>query len=169
MGRKHTPQKRITKTERRIVAQLEHRVKTFPLSRDDSRKGEVHFNYLLLSHLRQWLEVRNKKIPSVDFFAERFRPDLYVGSQHKRLCAVECKKLKAFKSAKARWKEGLSQALVYSAKYKVVLLVLFDFTKDLRYYTALGRGNKPESTFATKLRRQSNVQIIALRPSDAQV
>jgi hypothetical protein len=78
------------------------------------------------------------------------------------LCCVECKRLTE-NSAKGRWKEGLSQALLYSAVYKAVVLVLFDFTKDSRYFKKLGPGNTVESRFATRLRHDYNIFISAVR------
>jgi hypothetical protein len=78
------------------------------------------------------------------------------------LCCVECKRLTE-NSAKGRWKEGLSQALLYSAVYKAVVLVLFDFTKDSLYFKKLGPGNTVESRFATRLRHDYNIFISAVR------
>ena len=76
---------------------------------------------------------------------EKFRPEcLLRGTGKYPVCAIECKKLND-KFAKARWKEGLSQSLLYSQYYKAVIYVLFDYSTGARYQAAttnddLGRG-----------------------------
>jgi hypothetical protein len=79
------------------------------------------------------------------------------------LCAIECKKLND-QFAKVRWKEGLSQALLYAHYYKSVIYVLFDYTSGAAYAHAFGQGNRVESRFAKQLRETANVYIVVLSP-----
>src|SRR5229473_2526466 len=129
------------------------------------KQRETSFNDRLMDHLRQNphpLDVRNKKIPAAEFVGEQFRPEFYVRYHGRQLCCVECKRLTE-KQAKGRWKEGLSQAILYSAVYKAVVLVLFDFTKDSRFFKKFGPGNSVESRFAAKLRHDYNIYISAVK------
>ena len=57
----------------------------------------------------------------------------------------------------------MSQALLYSSVYKAVVLVLFDFTKDSRFFKKFGPGNSVESRFAAKLRADYNIFISVVK------
>lgn len=167
MGRRREKQVRIGQREKKLVASLVKKIKNYRVFRDMGRQRETAFNDRLMDHLRQNpnpLDVSNKKIPAAEFVGEQFRPEFYVEYHSRQLCCVECKRLTE-NSAKARWKEGLSQALLYSAVYKAVVLVLFDFTKDSRYFKKFGPGNTVESRFAARLRRDYNIFICAVEAS----
>ncbi len=168
MGRRQEKQVRIGAREKKVVTSLVRKIKAYRLSREMRNQHEPAFNDRLRDHLRQDpdpIEVSNKNIPSAEFVGERFRPEFYVKRGQQQLCCVECKRLTE-KSAKGRWKEGLSQALLYSAVYKVVVLVLFDFTRNSRFSKKFGPGNTVESRFAAKLRQDHNIFIAALKPYD---
>jgi hypothetical protein len=130
---------------------------------------ETEFNKLLFDYARQKptpLQVRNKDIPSPELVAETFRPEFFLtNSGSKRLCAVECKKLSDH-NAKSRWKEGLSQALIYATLYKAVVLLLLDFTKDGVFANCFGRGKTSENRFAARLRKVHAISIVVLAPED---
>lgn len=166
MGRPREKQVRIGAKEKKVVASLVRKIKAYRLSREMRNQRETDFNDRLMDHLRQnLLDVSNKNIPSARFVGEQFRPEFYVKHGQRQLCCVECKRLTE-KSAKSRWKEGLSQALLYSEVYKVVVLVLFDFTKHSRFFKSFGPGNTVESRFAAKLRQDHNIFIAAVKPYD---
>lgn len=167
MGRLPEKQVRIGKREKRIVSSLVKKIRGYRVFRDMRKQRETSFNDRLMDHLRQNpnpLDASNKKIPAAEFVGEQFRPEFYVTHHRRQLCCVECKRLTE-NSAKSRWKEGLSQALLYSAVYKAVVLVLFDFTNDARYYKRFGPGNTVESRFAARLRRDFNIFITVVKPS----
>ena len=168
MGRKRITQKRIGKKEQRKINILIAKLKTYRIFSNMKKQRENEFNNRLMDHLRQNpnpLEVNNVGIPAPVFVGETFRPEFYLGSKKKPLCAVECKRLTEH-TAKARWKEALSQTLLYSEIYKSVIAVLLDFTSDARYHRAFGKGNNPETRFAKRLREQENIQIIVLKPAN---
>lgn len=165
MGRRREKQVRIGKRENKVVTSLVRKVKGYRVFRAMGNQRETSFNDRLMDHLRQNpnpLEVSNKNIPAADFVGEQFRPEFYVKQGRRPLCCVECKRLTE-KHAKGRWKEGLSQALLYSAVYKAVVLVLFDFTKGARFSLKFGPGNSVESRFAARLRHDYNIFICAVR------
>lgn len=165
MGRQREKQVRIGQKEKNIVTALAKKIKTYRVFREMGKQRETSFNDRLMDHLRQNphpLDVSNKKIPAAEFVGEQFRPEFYVKHGRHHLCCVECKRLTE-KSAKGRWKEGLSQALLYSAVYKAVVLVLFDFTKDSRFFKKFGPGNTVESRFAARLRHDFNISISVVR------
>lgn len=167
MGRRREKQIRIGRKERQAVVSLIKKIKEYRVFLDMKSQRETSFNDRLMDHLRQNpnpLEVSNKKIPTAAFVGERFRPEFYVKHGSRRLCCVECKRLTE-RSAKGRWKQGLSQALLYSAVYKAVVLVLFDFTKDSRFFKSFGPGNSVESRFAARLRHDYNIFISVVRAS----
>ena len=113
---------------------------------------------------RRDFSIENEKITSAKFVGETFRPEcLLRGFGTYPLCAIECKKLND-QIAKARWKEGQSQSLLYSHYYKVVMLVLFDYSSGARYAAAFGPGNRVESRFAKELREGNKVHIVVLKP-----
>lgn len=61
------------------------------------------------------------------------------------------------------WKEGLAQAALYSRRYKVTFLVLYDFTPGGLYKKVFGRGNMVESSFGAAL-REMRIHVIVLAP-----
>jgi len=168
VGRLREKQVRIGAREKKVVATFVRKIKEYRLSREMRNQRETDFNDRLMDHLRQNpnpLDVSNKNIRAAQFVGEQFRPEFYVKHGQHYLCCVECKRLTE-KAAKGRWKEGLSQALLYSAVYKVVVLVLLDFTKNSRYFRKFGPGNTVESRFAAKLRVDHNIYIAAVKPYD---
>ena len=165
MGRQREKQVRIGKKEGQIVAAMVEKIRGYRVFRAMGKQRETSFNDRLMDYLRQNpnpLDVSNKNIPSAEFVGEVFRPEFYAMRGSRPLCCVECKRLTE-KSAKGRWKSGLSQALLYSAVYKAVVLVLFDFTKDSRYSKKFGPGNTVESRFAARLRHDYNIFIAPVR------
>ncbi len=165
MGRRPEKQVRIGKKERNVVASLVKKIKGYRVFLDMSKQRETSFNDRLMDHLRQNpnpLEISNKNIPAAQFVGEQFRPEFYVKHHGRKLCCVECKRLTQ-NHAKGRWKEGLSQALLYASVYKAVVLVLFDFTKNARFFNKFGPGNTVESRFAAQLRRDYNIFISVVK------
>lgn len=165
MGRRREKQVRIGQKEKKVVTSLVKKIKGYRVFRDMGNQRETSFNDRLMDHLRQnpnSLDVSNKNIPAAQFVGEQFRPEFYVKHHGRKLCCVECKRLTQ-KHAKGRWKEGLSQALLYAAFYKAVVLVLFDFTKDARFFKKFGPGNTVESRFAAQLRHDYNIFISVVR------
>lgn len=134
------------------------------LKRDKGRK-ETFFNHLLFRHLVQ-IEpnATNNGIHSVTLVGETFRPEFCIrgNSQHPLFC-VECKKLTEA-TAKARFKEGLSQSLVYSNDYKCVLLVFYDFTKHDHYTKSFTKRGSPERKFLDGLWKQHRIKVIFVVP-----
>ncbi len=167
MARISQKQKRIGSCERILTNTLIKKIKGYRVFVRMKKQRETAFNDRLMDHLRQNpkpIEVSNRNIPSTYMVNETFRPEFYLSRKDtKHLCAVECKRLTE-SNAKSRWKEGLSQSLLYSTIYKTVVLVFFDFTKGARYAKHFGPGNKTESRFATHLRKTMNIYIIVLTP-----
>jgi len=165
MGRAKVKRKRIGHKEAASLRRLVERLKAYKIFQDDKGRRETKFNDRLIDYLRQNdVAVVNKNIATADFVGETFRPEfLLKGTGSYPLCAVECKRL-TDKYAKARWKEGLSQALLYMHYYKAVVYLLYDFTKDASYSKAFGKGNRPESRFAKLLRDELDIRIIVLNP-----
>lgn len=168
MGRKQIVQKRMGRHEAGQFDALLKEIRAFKIFPHQKKLGETKLNGFLINHLLQCnLSVENKNIIKGTFVGETFRPEcLLRGSGHYPLCAIECKKLND-QFAKARWKEGLSQSLLYSHYYKAVILVLFDFSTGARYAAAFGPGNRVESRFTKELRDNSKVYIVVLKPSGA--
>ncbi len=140
-------------------------IKGFRILPQQKKLGETRLNAFLINYLLQRnLSIENRNITPAKFVGEKFRPEcLLRGSGKYPLCAIECKKLND-QFAKARWKEGLSQSLLYSHYYKVVILVLFDYSSGARYSAAFGPGNRVENRFAKELRKGSRVHIVVLKP-----
>lgn len=163
MGRLKEKQKRVGKKEDKQIRKLLKKIENYKIFSEMKRDRETKFNARLMDFIRQdpnSLEVTNKNIPPAEFVGETFRPEFYIGT---KTCAVECKRL-TDGSAKAKWKEGLSQALLYSEVYKAVILVLFDYTKNSDYYKRFGRGNSIESRFRKKM-RDNNIHTVLLKPA----
>jgi len=165
MGRRREKQVRIGSKEKKVVTTLVNKIKKYRVFLEMRNQRETSFNDRLMDHLRQDphpLDVRNKNIPAAELVGEQFRPEFYVMRSRRPLCCVECKRLTE-NEAKSRWKAGLSQALLYSAVYKAVVLVLFDFTRGSRFFKKFGPGNSVESRFAAKLRHDYNIFICVVR------
>jgi hypothetical protein len=166
MARKKIAQKRLGKVEAGQFGAVLKEIKAFKIFPNQRGLGETKLNAFLINHLLQRnLKIENKNITAAKFVGETFRPEcLLRGTGTYPICAIECKKL-SDKFAKARWKEGLSQCLLYSHYYKAVIFVLFDYSSGARYAAAFGPGNRVESRFAKELREGSNVHIVVLEPS----
>jgi|SRR6185312_9150672 len=161
--KKRVTQKRMGKKEAgQFSAQL-RKVRGFKIFPNQKSLGETKLNAYLINHLLQRnLSVENKSIVCAKFVGETFRPEcLLRGKGMYPFCTIECKKLND-QYAKARWKEGLSQSLLYAHYYKAVIYVLFDYTKGAKYANAFSRANTIESRFAAELRERSNVHIVVL-------
>lgn len=156
-------QKRMGKKEAGQFGALLREVRGFKIFSNQKNLGETKLNAYLINHLLQHnLSVENKSIVCAKFVGETFRPEcLLRGKGTYPLCAIECKKLND-QYAKARWKEGLSQSLLYAHYYKAVIYVLFDYTKGTKYADALSKANTIESRFAAELCQRSNVHIVVL-------
>lgn len=166
MTKRKEKQIRIGKDERKLVDLLATKIKNYRIFPDQAKQREVKFNDRLMNHVRQNPSLRkitNQNIPTASFVKEQFRPEFYLNHKSKPLCAVECKRL-IERSAKARWKEGLSQATLYSLAYKAVILVLLDFTEDSRFYKAFKRKNSVENRFKKKLQMENEIHIVVLKP-----
>jgi hypothetical protein len=166
MGRRITPQKRLGKREAGRFGALTKAVKGFKIFPHQKKLGETKLNAFLINYLMQLdHRIENHDITPAKFVGEIFRPEcLLRGSGKYPLCAIECKKLND-KYAKARWKEGLSQALLYAEYYKAVIYILFDYSTGAKYASAFGRGNRSESRFAKRLRETTNVHVIVHKPT----
>lgn len=168
MGRRQIRQLKIGSKENRTLVNCVRKIKQYRIFPEQKNKRETSFNTLLMDYLRQHpkkINVSNKNIPSAEFVGETFRPEFFVKYKSKPICCIECKRL-TDATAKARWKEGISQALIYTSKYKAVILVLFDFTKDSRYFRKFGPGNSVERTFASMLRKEHNIYMIVSRKAN---
>lgn len=141
-------------------------IKAFKVFPQQRKMGETELNAFLINHLLQReLNVENRKITVAKFVGETFRPEcLLRGSGTYPICAIECKKLNE-QFAKTRWKEGLSQCLLYAHYYKAVIFVLFDYSSGARYATAFGPGNRVESRFAKELREGNRIHIVVIAPT----
>jgi hypothetical protein len=135
-----------SKSNNQCEASYELISKAFKVFQHQKKLGETKLNAFLINHLLQCsLNIEKRNINVARFVGEKFRPEcLLRGTGKYPVCAIECKKLND-KFAKARWKEGLSQSLLYSQYYKAVIYVLFDYSTGARYQAAttnddLGRG-----------------------------
>lgn len=165
MSRKKSKQKRVGVYQKRQIKKFCDAIKDFHFRWAWRNEGENELNKRLLSTLLQDFEVVNKSIPTAKFVGEEFRPEFYLKIGSKPVCAVECKVLNK-KSSKPRWKQGLSQALLYSQFYKTVVLLYFDFTNGSRYFNAFGRGNTSANSLAKRLREQNKIYLIVVKPID---
>lgn len=156
-------QKRIGKHERVLLNKVLQRIRKFKVFTQHKAKGETFLNNLLINHLKQSsLPVHNKDIPVASLFDERFRPECFVdGSSDLPLCAIECKKL-TDGAAKARWKEGLSQAILYSHFYKSVALVFYDYTRDAHYSQRFSAKKSTEAIFAASLKQAFRIYVFVI-------
>jgi hypothetical protein len=165
MARQPIAQKRMGKVEAGRFGAVIKEIKSFKVFPNQKKLGETKLNAFLINHLLQReLNIENKDITPARFVGETFRPEcLLRGSGKYPICAIECKKLND-QFAKARWKEGLSQSLLYAHYYKAVIFVLFDYSSNARYAAAFASGNRVESRFAKELRDGNNIHIVVLQP-----
>jgi hypothetical protein len=156
--------KRIGPKEQLVLNSVLKTTRSYQIFKQSKNEGETYFNNQLINVLKQSVDVENRKIHMAKLFAETFRPECYVkGAGDIPLIAFECKKLNE-QFAKARWKEGLSQAILYSHFYKSVVLLFYDYTKGGRYAEALNGKGTPEAQFAESLRDAFRIYIVALKP-----
>jgi len=165
MGRIQTPRVRVGHREQRRIQKLLEATKNFVVTSADATTRETTLNKRLLKILKaKDSDVTSLKTIMVRFAGESFVPDgVLKGKAAYPLLAIECKRLTEPKAAKRCWKEGLAQAALYSRRYKVVFLVLYDFTPGSIYKKAFGKGNKCESSFARQL-KDMRLHVIALAP-----
>lgn len=168
MARRKNAQIRLGKLEQKEIERVRKALKKYKVFAENKKLGETQLNERLRDHLRQIhvdVEAKSAAIPSTKLVRETFRPDIYgLNSSEKPLWCIECKKLTE-QCAKARLKEGMAQAIIYTAKFKVVFLVLYDFTKDGRYAHAFGRGNSTETTLSKTLRDSLRINLIVIEQS----
>lgn len=166
MARKKVQRFRFGAEERALVGRLVQTTKAFQIYSTERTKHETALNKRLLKKLKAVVThiEGDRKKNDIKLVSESFRPDLAVpGNGAHPLLAVECKKLRGTR-AKDNFKEGMSQALIYRLKYKVVFLVLYDFTKAGRYWKHFQSGNRLESRMAARFRDQMRFHIMVLRP-----
>ena len=165
MGRKPAQRKRLGHNELAAVTALRKQVLSFSLAAIDASVLETRLNTRLVKHLQVVRpDVTSRGTHVVGFVGERFVPDaVLLGRGAYPLLAVECKCLRSAKDAKRCWKEGLAQAALYSRRYKVTFLVLYDFTLGSVYRKAFGRGNKVESSFGAAL-REMRIHVMVVAP-----
>jgi hypothetical protein len=165
MPRKKTPQKRLGKHEQKLFNKALATVRGHKIFWRYKAKGETwHNNTLINTLLQAGIDAKHANIPTVTFLGETFRCEAFVDGGAFPLLAVECKKALT-RNLKAVWKEGLSQALLYSATYKRVILVFYDFTNNGVMATAFSRGNKLETAFCKQLREKNRITTVVLKPS----
>ena len=165
MGRNKTPQKRLGKHEQARFNKALAAVRRYKIFWRYKSKGETWHNTTLINALLQaGVDTKHARIPQASFLGETFRCEAFLEGGAFPLLAIECKKA-IDRNLKAVWKEGLSQALIYSAAYKRVILVFYDFTTNGTMAAAFSPGNKPETAFAKELREMNRVTIVILKPS----
>jgi hypothetical protein len=156
--------KRIGNKEQAVLNKALKLVRSFQIFKQHKNKGETYVNNLLINHLQQKLPVKNRDIHCAEMVGETFRPECFIqGSGEIPLCAFECKKL-TDASAKSRWKEGLSQAILYSHCYKAVVLIFYDYTKSGEYSEAFASKMSIESQFVESLREAFRIYVVVIRP-----
>jgi hypothetical protein len=158
-------QKKLGPKEKGDVDKAINRISKYKVLKKDKKKKETFINHLLFRDLAQ-IEPRvtNANIHTVELNGERFRPEFFIkGSKNHPLFCVECKKL-TDQTAKSRFKEGLSQALVYSTDYKCVLLVFYDFTKGSHYSVRSQKKNSSENKLIQKLWDMHRIKVLFVVP-----
>ncbi len=119
--------KRIGPKEQLVLNSVLKIARGYQIFMQHKKKGETYFNDQLINVLRQSVEVENREIHTARLFGEIFRPECYVkGAGDIPLVAFECKKL-SDQFAKARWKEGISQAILYSRHWINKILMKHSF------------------------------------------
>ena len=164
-GRPPVPRKRLGHLERKTIETLLRSIRAFTLTATDAPLKETSINSRLIKQLKLVnANVVNRKIESVTFVEETYRPECTLsGGGAYTLFALECKKLHDH-SAKRLFKEGLAQASLYLSKSKRVALVLYDFTTGRVYAKAFGKGNSNTSRFSARVREETGLHII-VRPA----
>lgn len=164
MARKKTPQKRLGKNEQKMFNKALATVRGHKIFTIYKNKGETWHNTSLINTLLQTgINAKHAAIPPVRFLGETFRCEAFLDGPAFPLLAIECKKA-LDKNLKAVWKEGLSQALLYSACYKRVFLIFYDYTKHGVMAATFSSGNKLETAFSKQLREMNRVTLIVLKP-----
>lgn len=165
MPRKKTPQKRLGKHEQRLFNKALATVRGHKIFQRYKSKGETWHNNMLINTLLQAeIDAKHANIPKVTFLGETFRCEAFLDGGAFPLLAIECKKALS-RNLKAVWKEGLSQALLYSTTYKRVFLVFYDYTSNGIMATTFSSGNKLETAFSKQLREMNRITIVVLKPS----
>ena len=159
-------QKRIGPVEKDAVDRAIKQIENYKILKNDKKKNETFFNHLLFRHVIQVdPRVTNAGIHSVKFVSETFRPEFCIkGAKDFPLFCVECKKL-TDQTAKTRFNEGLSQALLYSTEYKCVLLAFYDFTKGAAYSKSFSASKSSEKKFVEALWKQHRIKVIFVVPN----
>jgi len=165
MPRRKKPRYRLGSDERRTVKRMASAIQRFVLWTAEAGYHENRLNRKLARHLSNAipnLQLVSNQIAVTEFAGEEYRPEYFIrGAGEYPLCCFECKKLPRRKSKK-NFMTALSQALLYSALYKWVFLVFYDFSPRRIYSAAFGPGNKFESGFARFLRENHNIKIISI-------
>jgi hypothetical protein len=144
MGRAKTLQKRLGKLERPRYSRALAAIRKHKIFWRYKDKGETWHNTALINSLLQANnDVKHGAIPLPTFMGETFRCEAFLEGGASPLLAIECKKA-TDDSAKRVWKEGLSQALLYSSKFKQVILVFYDFTKHGGLKRVFPQGTDPK-------------------------
>ena len=159
-------QKRTGPVEQAAVNTAIRQIAHYKVFEQDKKRKETFFNHLLYRHLLQVEpRVTNQGIHSVTLVGETFRPEFCIrgGGEYPLFC-VECKKLTDV-TAKARFKEGLSQSIVYSHEYKCVLLVFYDFTEKANYSQSFSVASSAEKKFIDSLWKQHRIKVVFVVPS----
>ncbi len=166
MGRTPESRTRVGEHEEKLLDKIRRRIRSFPLAVGRSAERETVFNAELLGHLRaDGIDIENSKIPSITILGETFRPEGYVDEGKARpLCCLECKRMLDH-NAKAVWKEGLAQSLLYAIDYKHVYFIIYDFTASGLAEREFGPGNKSASSLARRLREEERIDIVVIRAS----
>ena len=165
MGRSKTPQKRLGRLERAQFRRALISIQEHKMFQRYRAKGETWHNTALIHTLLQGdIDAKHSDIPCPRFLGETFRCDAFLVGGAFPLLAIECKKA-TDKNVKRVWKEGLSQSLLYSTKFKKVILVFYDFTRHGLLRRAFTPGNRTETVFAKELREMNRIYLVVLRPS----
>ena len=158
-------QKRIGKNEKSAVAAVLKKVRSHVVFKQDRKRNETFFNHRLYRDVKAKVPAtENRKIWAARLVGETFRPEFFLtsGKASPLLCA-ECKKL-TDQSAKSRFKEGLSQALLYANEYKTVLLVFYDYTTGAKYSAAFANKKGGEARLAAQLLLKHRIHVMFMVP-----
>lgn len=153
--------------EKKHIKKIQDKLFNYKIDKSKTKLGETEINKLIINYIDNSLKDVNfvaNNIPSVDLFDEVFRPEAYLKIKGDNTVCIECKKLSDKNKPKARFKEGLSQAIIYRSYYKYVFLVLIDFTKGSKYKNKLSRKNKKEYKFIKKLLIDHRINTIIISP-----
>lgn len=158
--------RRIGPKEKKLFNKFLNKIKKYRIEWSMKNKKETYWNSRLYGILfNTKFDVINRKFPETIFVGEKFRPDIVLNTKKRKLCAVECKLIRE-KNAKGKYKEGLSQALLYSQHYKTVILLYYDFTNDSRYYNAFKKQRSTARKLGDILKLKNKIYIIVIKPYD---